>query len=399
MKPVRSNVSEEECTMYKLYRAAAAVLCSLLLFGTLPAASAETVRTDASPYRVVGYLPDWSYQYYTKVDYSALTHLDIAFCNPDENSNISCNIPDDTLQTIINTAHQYNVKVMPSVAATVSTITFASLINTPEKIALLNENLIAYCQKFGFDGIDLDVERGSTDAVWNYYGDWVSALRTECDASGLELSTATAEWTAKKISSETFACFDFVTVMAYADDSSTVSHTTLEFGQRQMNYIAQEKQVPPEKLVLGIPFYGRGYTADGKLDRSYYKTFAELVAADPANYDRDVCNGVAYNGAPTVRVKCNYAKQYGGVMIWQLAQDASGDYSLLAVIKDEMRPKPGDINADGICDAADAVLLTDWLLCKAETESVNLAAGDMDTDRILNAKDLTLLLRFAASEK
>ena len=86
-------------------------------------------------------------------------------------------------------------------------------------------------------------------------------------------------------------------------------------------------------------------------------------------------------------------------MIWQLAQDASGDYSLLAVIKDEMRPKPGDINADGICDAADAVLLTDWLLCKAETESVNLAAGDMDTDRILNAKDLTLLRRFAASEK
>lgn len=294
--------------MNKLYRSAAAVLCSFLLFGTAPATSAETIRTNDSLYRVVGYLPDWSYQYYTKIDYSALTHLDIAFCNPDENSNISCNIPDDTLQTIINTAHQYNVKVMPSVATTVSTITFASLIDSPEKINRLNENLIAYCQKFGFDGIDLDIERGSTDAVWNYYGNWVSSLRTECDANSLELSTATAEWTAKKISPETFACFDFVTVMAYADDSSTVSHTTLEFGQRQMNYISQEKQVPPEKLVLGIPFYGRGYTADGKLDRSYYKTFAELIAADAANYDRDVYNGVAYNGAPTVRVKCNYAK-------------------------------------------------------------------------------------------
>ena len=128
--------------MRKLFRPAAAVLCSFLLFGTATAASAEISRTDASSYRVVGYLPDWSYQYYTKIDYTALTHLDIAFCNPDENSHISCNIPDDTLQTIINTAHQYNVKVMPSVATTVSTISFASLIDTPEKITVLNENLI-----------------------------------------------------------------------------------------------------------------------------------------------------------------------------------------------------------------------------------------------------------------
>ena len=391
------TVREEECTMHKLFQSAAAVLISFVLFGTVPTTFAETVRTNDSTYRVIGYLPDWSYQYYTKVDFSALTHLDIAFCNPDENSNISCNIPDDTLQTIINTAHQYNVKVMSSVATTVSTVTFASLIDTPEKITKLNDNLIAYCQTFGFDGIDLDVERGSTDAVWNYYGNWVSALRVECDANGLELSTATAEWTAKKISPETFACFDFVMIMAYADDSSTVSHTTLEFGQQQMNYIAQEKQVPPEKLMLGIPFYGRGYTADGKLDRSYFKTFAELIAAEPANYDRDVYNGVAYNGASTVRVKCNYAKQYGGVMIWQLAQDAAGEYSLLTVIKDEMRPKPGDINGDGICDAADAALLKDWLLCKSVTEPVKFTAGDMDADSILNAKDLTLLLRCAAA--
>ncbi|MEE3403817.1 MAG: hypothetical protein VZR73_07015, partial [Acutalibacteraceae bacterium] len=100
--------------MHKLFQSAAAVLISFVLFGTVPTAFAETVRTNHSTYRVIGYLPDWSYQYYTKVDFSALTHLDIAFCNPDENSNISCNIPDDTLQTIINTAHQYNVKVMPS---------------------------------------------------------------------------------------------------------------------------------------------------------------------------------------------------------------------------------------------------------------------------------------------
>ena len=378
--------------MRKLYRLAV-VLSSFLFLGSVPVASAETGSSGALPRRVVGYLPDWSYQYYTKINFAALTHLDIAFCNPDENSSISCNIPDDTLQEIVNTAHQYNAKVMPSVATTVSTITFASLIDTPEEITKLNDNLIAYCQRFGFDGIDLDIERGSTDGVWSYYGGWISALRTQCDANGLELTTATAEWTAKKISPETFALFDFVTVMAYADDSSTVSHTTLEFGQQQMNYFAQEKQIPPEKLVLGIPFYGRGYTADGKLDRSYYKTFAQLIAADPANYDRDVYNGVAYNGATTVRVKCNYAKEFGGVMIWQLAQDADGEYSLLAVIQDEMRPKAGDLNADGRVDIADAVLLSKWLTAVSDTVLPDWEAGDLNCDGKLTAVDLTLLKR------
>ena len=176
--------------MRKLYQWATSVLFTFLLLGTAMAASAETGRTDV-PYRVVGYLPDWSYQYYTKINFAALTHLDIAFCNPDENSNISCNIPDDTLQEIVNTAHQYNVKVLPSVATTVSTITFASLIDTPEEITKLNDNLIAYCQTFGFDGIDLDVERGSTDAVWSYYGDWISALRTQCVAASTALSSGT----------------------------------------------------------------------------------------------------------------------------------------------------------------------------------------------------------------
>ena len=98
--------------MRKLYRSAAVVQSSLFLLCTMSAASAETAGSVPPQRKVIGYLPDWSYQYYTKFDFSALTHLDIAFCNPDEKCNISCNIPDDTLQTIVNTAHQYNVKVI-----------------------------------------------------------------------------------------------------------------------------------------------------------------------------------------------------------------------------------------------------------------------------------------------
>ena len=51
---------------------------------------------------------------------------------------------------------------------------------------------------------------------------------------------------------------------------------------------------------------------------------------------------------------------------------------------------PGDVNADGKCDIADAVLLQKYLLT-IETMLPNWNAGDMDGNGKLNAKDLTLL--------
>ncbi|GHV71295.1 hypothetical protein FACS189420_5870 [Bacteroidia bacterium] len=41
-----------------------------------------------SQLRSVGYIPTWKYDCYQTVDYSALTHLNIAFCNPDKEGNM-----------------------------------------------------------------------------------------------------------------------------------------------------------------------------------------------------------------------------------------------------------------------------------------------------------------------
>lgn len=57
----------------------------------------------------------------------------------------------------------------------------------------------------------------------------------------------------------------------------------------------------------------------------------------------------------------------------------------------------GDVNADGSCSIADAVLLHKWLL----TEITTLAKwknGDMNGDGILNTVDLTLLKRAILSQ-
>lgn len=286
--------------------------------------------------RVVGYLPDWSYDFYRELDFSALSHIDIAFCNPDGAGNLSCMIPDENLQDIVEKAHAAGTKVLAALGGGGGCDGYLPLLDTAPEMADFNQKIMAFCEKYSLDGLDLDIELDQSHKIWNFYADWVSSLRTLCDERGYELSTATAQWVAVKVTAETFAEFDFVSVMAYDDDVDKSSHASYDFAVEQMTWFCENKHISAEKLVLGVPFYGRGYTAAGKLDWNSYRSFSELVGEDPENYNRDVYEGVAYNGADTIRQKCDLAKEYGGIMIWEVTLDAPAEDSLLRVIKSEM---------------------------------------------------------------
>ena len=318
-----------------------AVLLCLTLFlcafaGLLNAARAEEAQPEAKP-RIVGYLPDWSYQAYKDIDFTTLTHINISFCNVKGNA-LACSIPDSEMRAIVNKAHTNNVKVMAALGGGGNS-DYRDLISSSAKITSLNEKIVAFCEKYGLDGVDLDIEIASGDSIWNNYGAWVASLRSICDERGWELSTATAQWVAGSVSEQTFALFDFINVMAYDDDSQgRNSHSSYEFAVECLNYFNGVKKIPKEKLVLGVPFYGRGYNDNGSLDWNSYESFSDLVKADEANYQNDEYMGVAYTGALTMHDKCALAKDYGGVMIWEISMDAEGEYSLLKLIKNELYP-------------------------------------------------------------
>ncbi len=342
--------------------------------------------------RVVGYLPDWSYQAYGSLDFSALTHLNIAFCNPDAEGKLSCWTPDSEMKNIVNKAHASGVKVMAALGGGGGCDGYLPLIDTPEEMADFNKSIMTYCETYDLDGIDLDIELGSSHEIWNYYADWTASLRVLCDEQGYELSTATAQWVAVNVTPETFGLFDFVNVMAYDNDADESSHADMEFAETSLQYFNIQKKIPKDKLVLGVPFYGRGYTAEGRLDWNSYVAFSELIESDASNYNKDLWNGIAYNGAATIREKCVLAGEYGGIMIWELSQDAAGEYSLLAVIKEELTEPAsasGDVNADGSFTIADIIMLQKWLICAGDI--TDLQAGDIYADGRLNVFDLCIM--------
>ncbi|MFT4638507.1 MAG: chitinase [Verrucomicrobiales bacterium] len=72
-----------------------------------------------------------------------------------------------------------------------------------------------------------------------------------------------------------------------------------------------------------LPFYGR----------SPYTSYRKLVKEDPTAPSKDVINAIRYNGIATMKKKTQLGQsQGGGVMIWELSQDTSGQDSLFRAI-------------------------------------------------------------------
>ncbi len=340
---------------------------------------------------IVGYLPDWSYEYYKNMDFSDLTHINIAFCNPDTSGNLSCYIPDSEMKKIVDTAHANGVKVLASLGGAGGSGNYPVLVRDDKTREEFSEKIIDFCEKHNLDGIDLDIEGEVEASFWNYYDQWCSYLRKRCDDKGYLLTTASARWIARKVSDTAFTYFDFINVMAYDNDGSKVSHAGYDFSIEMLDYFNVTRGIEKERLVLGVPFYGRGYNADGSLSWSSYVAFSELVEQDTENYNRDEYNGVAYNGAETIKKKCDLADDYAGIMIWEVTQDASGEYSLLDLIKKELSAEEfvkGDVNLDGKTDVSDLVHMMKYLTNQDVSQNERM---DINNDGKINISDLCLL--------
>jgi GH18 family chitinase len=269
------------------------------------------------PYLSVGYIPNWSYSCYTTLDYSALTHLNIAFCNPNTNGDLSAGISDSNLRAIIEKAHQNGVKVMASLGGAGYATNYPALISTPAARTAFCNKIIAYALNYDFDGVDLDVEGEAADAFWAQYEPWVQELRTKCTENDLLLTTAVGQWYGHKITNQTLTYFDFITIMEY----------DLKAGnyQGRINYWLNTKGAPANKLALGVPFYGH--------KSGNYLAYKDILAVNPDAWYVNHFDDYSYHNPADIAAIAQLSKQYSGVMIWELSQDVLGDYSLLKAVK------------------------------------------------------------------
>ncbi|WP_428232352.1 glycosyl hydrolase family 18 protein [Flavobacterium sp.] len=294
------------------------------------------VNLSVAQKKVIAYIPNWIdlNAFSGSVQYSKLTHINIAFENPDANGYLSFNSGSNT---IINAAHAQNVKVFVSLGGgSVSEggairDNYFNLITSGNRTAFI-QKIYDYVVAHNFDGVDMDLEG---PAINGDYGAFVIALANKLHANGKLISAALSEgYGGANVPSSTFAAFDWINIMAYDATGpwapgSPGQHSPYSMAVNQFNYWTG-RGLPASKAIIGLPFYGYGFGASANQGISYANIVAQYPGAE--NLDQ-VGNTIYYNGIPTIKQKTTFAIQNaGGVMIWELSQDAVGSKSLLTAV-------------------------------------------------------------------
>ena len=283
---------------------------------------------------VVGYLPYYSSEAAKRVDFSALTHLNIAFANPTGEGKLYLEMSDDGIKNVVKQCHDNDVKAILSLGGgSISSTNYNALMRgNAQGIKNFNTQIMDFCERYGFDGVDVDFEFIASSPAWEYFEDWMLALRKQCDKHNLLLTAAVATWYSDNISDKAMDCFDYVMVMAYDNDGDKENHSKYEYAVSEMKHY-EKRGIDKKKLILGVPFYGYKYTSSGAMDWNSGASYRYILSQNSDAENSDYAGGYAYNGKETIRKKAELSKEYGGIMIWELSQDADGSDSLLKVIK------------------------------------------------------------------
>lgn len=297
---------------------------------------------DHAGLKIVGYYPDWKVYQPEKLRFDLLTHVNYAFAIPTQEGGIRPLEHPDTASRLIADAHKEQLKVLLAVGGwsyneSELEPVFVSATSTSEKITQFGDSILALCDQYGFDGVDMDWEHPRMDGPSkDQYQQLMLYLAGKLHAKGKILTSAVISgvspegsiyYDAAAHSDAVLSAVDWINVMAY-DGGDGERHSSYDFAVNCSAYWCDTRNMPREKVVLGVPFYGRPGWA----------SYEDIIAADPdaGNKDHTTINGIDahYNGIAAMEQKAEYAKDnLGGIMIWELTQDtADRDKSLLSAI-------------------------------------------------------------------
>lgn len=311
-------------------------------------ASTHTDNEASDRFRVIGY-----YYYVpsgptaSDLDLTGLTHINYSFALPAKASyGLEPLAHPDNLRGLVDKAHQSGKKVFISLGGWNigdgggDDTRFHRMAANKEGRKIFISDVMALVEAYNLDGVDMDWEYPDNDSSADDFILLMDALADELHARDKELTLAVVSYdgrlssigkvaSAQGIKEEIFDIVDWINIMAYDDENGKVypdnAHSSYALAEKCLNYWIDERGLPAEKAVLGLPFYAKpGYTS--------YKALLEQGASP----SEDSFGQVFYNGTETMKAKTKLAleRNCGGVMIWEISQDVAGEHSLVRAINE-----------------------------------------------------------------
>lgn len=280
--------------------------------------------------RVVGYLPLWESARWDSIEYASLTHCIFSFATYTSDGKVNWDISDAPVHNVVAKCHYNGVKALVALGGFGGFNTDGNPFATSEKRSNIIRQLSEIVGRYNLDGVDIDIEIKSTDPIWAGYDSFVEELRNELGDDKL-LTMAVGTWFTDAVLPQTYGRLDFINIMAYDNAFGDADVAPISMLQDMLSYYS-DRGVEGANMVIGVPFYGY---SEGGVSHHWY----EILSLDSANINRDYdpTNGIYFNGVPTIKQKIEMSRDFGGIMIWQIAEDDLGDRSMLRLISRSLR--------------------------------------------------------------
>jgi len=343
-----------------------------------------------SSYKVIAYVHGWNdILHAQKEKANQITHINYAFANIKDGKVIEGKSSDTETLKILNGLKSVNkeLKILISVGGWSWSKNFSDAALTEQSREVFASSAVDFMQKHNIDGIDLDWEypgqKGDNNtfrpedkenftAILKLIREKLEVIKPNTYL--LTIATgANQSYLNHTNMAEAHQYLDFINIMTYdyytGGGQGTGHHSNLFASASNPNGRSSAKAVeehikagiPIEKLVLGVPFYGRwwkgasdennGLYQDSKGERGGYsfkeieesyinkngfEAFWDDSAKAPYLWNAAEKQFVTYENAKSLKLKIDYIKEkkMGGVMFWQLFGDSD---TLLNTISDNLR--------------------------------------------------------------
>ena len=325
---------------------------------------------------VIGYYPHWLKDDLPpeEIDLKNLTHIIHAFAWPNSDGTLS------TYNGMIDGNLNYQVhlsgkQILISLGGWGNSTAFSDVTGNSSLRSTFIANIISFIQQNDYDGVDIDWEYPSTLADRENLTLFVSELRSALDMidSGylLTMAISSGNWYGQWFDYEKLVSIcDWLGVMTYDFHGTWSSHaghnspisspSNCSDGsvETALSYLRDQRYIPSNQLVLGIPFYGKVFNAPllyesftGVVTDLEYNEIPSLINAGwsrlwddyskvPYLLNNDATKLITYDDSISVALKAERAIQenLSGVMIWAIGQDLNnGRQPLLEAVGNSMR--------------------------------------------------------------
>jgi len=310
---------------------------------------------DSEDFLVLGYYPAWVKESFPaeKVNFDILTHVIHAFAWPEADGSIAVwegfHYPG-----LVEATHRAGRKISVAFGGWGNCEGFPPVAADPALRKTFIKNAVEFCEQYGYDGIDLDWEFPANPEERDNLTILVDELRDALDAMDrpmlLTMAISAGTWSGDhndypklvdNIDWFNDMTYDFYGTWTDRSGHNAPLYASQESVNTSITFLMRRQKVPPEKILMGVPFYGRRFKTSALYgpstggDGIVYRDVTGLLKGggwvrswDDVSFVPYLTSErgdemVFYDDPESIAAKCRYAKERGlrGVMIWSLGSD------------------------------------------------------------------------------